>query len=98
MKRSAFMYSDVCTDIGGSNPIAYALPSSMDEDLYLPTGCYMSIDGNLILFNSGCSMSVFPYKSDFIGGIKYVKRREIQGISSITKVEGIGMIECRPKD
>ena len=38
-------------------------------------------------------MAVSPYKSDFIGGIKYVKGREMQGLYSITKVEGIGMIE-----
>ena len=77
MKGSAFMYSDICTDIDGSDPPVFELPSSTDEDLYLPTGCFMGVDGNIILFDSGCSMEVSPYKFDVVGGFKFLKGREM---------------------
>lgn len=76
MKGSVFMDLDVYTDICGSDLPACVFPSSVDKDLYLPTGCYISVIGNTVLFDSGCSMAVSPYKSDFLVGIKYIKKRE----------------------
>ena len=67
--------------------------ASAESDLYLPKGCYVGIEGNLILFDSGCTMTVTPYLDDFVGDIKYVKGKEMQGLSSITKIVGIGMVE-----
>ena len=55
-------------------------PASVESDLYLTKGCYVGIEGNLILFDSGCTMTVTPYLNDFIGGIKYVKEKEMQDL------------------
>ena len=38
-------------------------------------------------------MTVNPYLDDFIGRIKYVKGKEMQGLSTIAKIVGIGMVE-----
>ena len=38
-------------------------------------------------------MTVTPYLDDFVGGIKYAKGKEMQGLSSITKIVGVEMVE-----
>ena len=73
----------------GDSPSTFEHVTSVEYDLYLPKGCYIGIEGNLILFDSGCTMTVTPYLDDFVGGTKYVKGKEMQGLSSITKIVGI---------
>ena len=93
MKGTSFMDPYMCDEIGSNDCQTHAFTSSMEYDLFLPTGCYIGVDWNRVLFDSGCTMVVSLYKSDFVGCIKYVKGGEIQGISSITNVEGIGILE-----
>ena len=77
----------------GDSPSTFGHVASVESDLYLPKGCYVGIEGNFLLFNSGRTMNMNPYLYDFVGVIKYVKGKEIQGFSSITKIVGIGMVE-----
>ena len=77
----------------GDIPSTFGHVVSVESDLYLAKGCYIGIEDNLILFDSGCKMTVTPYLDDFVGDIKYVKGKEMQGLSSITKIVGIGMVE-----
>ena len=72
---------------------SYGQAANIEDDLYLPKGCYIGVGGHRILFDSGCTTTVTPYLDDFVGGIKYVKGREMQGLSATTKVVGIGMVE-----
>ena len=72
---------------------SYGQAANIEDDLYLPKSCYIGIGGHRILFDSGCTTTVTPYLDDFVGGIKYVKGREMQGLSATTKVVGIGMVE-----
>ena len=65
----------------------------MEDDLYLPKACYVGIDGNRILFDPGCTMTVTPYLEEFVGRLTYVKGKEMQGLSAETKIVGIGMVE-----
>ena len=71
----------------------YGYHTSIENNIYFPKGCYVGVQGNLILFDSVCKMIITPYIYDFIRGITYFKGREIQGLSSTTKVIGIGMVE-----
>ena len=43
-------------------------------------------------------MAVSPFKDYFIGGVRLIKVREVRGLSSITNIEGIGIVEYLFRD
>ena len=44
-----------------------------------------------VVFDSGCTISITPYKEDFVGGLTPVKKT-ITGLSSTVEVEGEGTV------
>jgi hypothetical protein len=71
--------------------------SAIDDDLFLPTGYYTDSQQMDIVFDSGCTTSVTPNKSDFVGDITEV-HKIMQGLSSTTKITGEGMIKWKIRD
>jgi hypothetical protein len=53
----------------------------------------ISPDAYLIILDTGASISVIPYKTDFVSGIRLVQSLEIQGIASGLTVQGSGSVK-----
>ena len=51
-----------------NNPLGncYVL-TGLDNDLFLPKGYYSGDGGIPIIFDSGCTHAVTPFKADFVG-------------------------------
>ena len=58
MKGSSFLDSYVCVEKGFNDSQTHVFKSSMKDDLFLPTGYYIGVDENRVLFDSGCTMEV----------------------------------------
>ena len=76
-------------EINNGNDHGY---TAINDDLFLPTGYYADSQQMDIVFDSGCTTSVTPNKSDFIGEITTVNKI-MQGLSSTTKITGEGVIK-----
>ena len=46
-----------------------------------------------IIFDTGCSFSLTPYKTDFVSEIQMTPTAEMDGINNSIKIEGVGWIE-----
>ena len=64
----------------------------LEEDVFCPKGFYIGNGDKPIVFDSGCSIARTPFKDDFLGKITPVQKI-ITGLSSISKVEGEGIVE-----
>ena len=65
--------------------------TALDDDLFAPKGFYADNGDRPVVFDSGCSVSITPYKDDFVGKITHVKKT-ITGLSSTVQVEGEGTV------
>jgi hypothetical protein len=50
-----------------------------------------------IVIDSGASLSISPHRGDFVGDIEQLNST-IQGISTVTKIAGVGTVRCTFKD
>jgi hypothetical protein len=66
-------------------------------------GSYIAQDSGearqvLIVFDTGCSMSITPFKSDFVGPIEETKVKELNAVKDAVPIEGIGLVEWTIED
>jgi hypothetical protein len=66
-------------------------------------GSYIAQDSGearqvLIVFNTGCSMSITPFKSDFVGPIEETNVKELNTVKDAVPIEGIGLVEWTIED
>ena len=60
--------------------------TALEEDLFSPKGFYVGPGSKPIVFDSGCSIAVTPFKEDFVGGITLVQKT-MSSLLSTSKVE-----------
>ena len=65
--------------------------TALEDILFMPKGFYLDSGDKPVVFDSGCTVSITPFKEDFVGKIKPVKRT-ITGLSSTVEVEGEGTV------
>ena len=65
--------------------------TALEEDLFMPRGFYVGSGDKPVVFDSGCTMSITPFKEDFVGKIDPVQKT-ITGLSSTVEVEGEGTV------
>ena len=63
--------------------------TAIDGDLYVPKGYYIQEDNTKIIFDSGCSVSIAPFTSDFVGPL-LPSNKTIGELTGKAKVEGEG--------
>jgi hypothetical protein len=66
-------------------------------------GSYIAQDSGeaqqvLIVFDTGCSMSITPFKLDFVGPIEETNVKELNAIKDAVPIEGIGLVEWTIED
>ena len=73
--------------------------TSIEDDIFIPKGCYIGSgsDEVPIIFNSGCTITVTPYLSDFICPPTPIKKR-MKGLSGSVKVDGQEFVDWFVKD
>ena len=71
--------------------------TSLDEDLFIPTGMYLGEGKESVIFDSGCSVSVYPTKRDFGDTLTPVSKT-MMGLGAAAQVEGEGTVEWNFKD
>ena len=76
----------------GSDPNHISEYTSVDNDIFFPTGCYIGSDDVPIIFGSGCTITVTPHLSDFIYPPTPVNKR-MKGLSGSVKVDGQGFVD-----
>ena len=70
----------------------------MQVDLFIPTGMYLSGEGNVyIIVDSGCSVEVSPCKEDFGGTLTPVSKT-MMGLGDTAAVEGEGIEKWEFRD
>ena len=65
--------------------------TALEEDLFAPKRFYTDNGDIPVVFDSGCTVSIIPYKDDFVGTITNVKKT-ITGLSSTVEVEREGTV------
>ena len=50
------------------------------------------------MFDTGASISLTPFKEDFVGEMEVPSEKEIRGITSSSKIAGVGYVEWTIKD
>ena len=79
------------TDGGGGASKDYGF-TSLEDDVFIPVGLYIGDSKEIpIVFDTGCSVAVTPYKEDFIGPITPVVKT-MTGLGSKVDVVGEGKI------
>jgi hypothetical protein len=66
-------------------------------------GSYIAQDSGqarqvLIVFDTGCLMSITPFKSDFVGPIEETNVKELNAVKNAVPIEGIGLVEWTIED
>ena len=65
--------------------------TALEDELFMTKGFYVDVGDKSVVFNSGCTISITPFKEDFVGDISPV-RNTITGLSSTVEVEGEGTV------
>ena len=90
-KIEAFVYGN--DNKGGvDNPNKYYGFTSLGDDVFIPVGLYVGDPQEVpIVFDTGCSVAVIPYKEGFIGPITPVEKT-MTGLGSKVDVVGEGKL------
>ena len=57
------------------------------DDVFIPVGMYVNDNDINIVFDTGCSVAVTPYREDFIGPITKVDKT-MRGLGTSVTVDG----------
>ena len=80
------------------NELEFELPKTaesgftdLETNLFRPMGLYTGSDYKPVVFDSGCTLAVTPFKSDFEGPINPVEKH-MNGLGATAKETGEGTI------
>ena len=87
--RAHMLATDLLTGLGVTRSHAHRAEAYLadDKETDLP-----------IVFDTGCSLSVSPFKSDFVGDLEEPDVNDMRGLSDSVKVCGMGSVEWVVRD
>ena len=71
--------------------------TAISDDLFMPAGFYTDQDSIDIVFDSGCTTTMNPFKEGFVGKITPLIK-SMRGVGVIAKVTGEGYTEWKFRD
>ena len=54
---------------------------------------FLATDPQFFIIDSGASLSITPYKSDFIKELQMIQVLEVKSIASRLSIDGMGLVE-----